>query len=182
MTSASELSAPSFVRARSGYSRSSVDAFVRQVTERVRGLERERSGLVDEVRRLRQSLREAQARCQWLESATPEQRAQDILDEASARAAALVADAERQAREVLAQAEERSLVLDERARQEHAWHRRRLSRERTELAQQRMELRAQLSAFRVLATESAAHFPELRERISSVTRTEGAAGHWEQHP
>jgi hypothetical protein len=99
-----------------------------------------------------------------------------------------VADAERQARDVVAQAQERSLVLDERARQEHAWHRRRLSREQAELAQQRTELRAQLSAFRVLATETEAHFPELRERISSVTRTEGAAEqseqseHPEQHP
>lgn len=181
--SGSNLSAvPSFPRARSGYSRASVDTFVAQLGARLAALEGQQARSADELRRLKQELADAEARCVRLQTATLDERGQDILDAASRQAAARLAQAERAADDIVAAAERRAEIIDERARQEHAWIRRKLGRERAELEQQKLAVRSQLDSFRSLAVDTAAGFPELVDRVptetsASVSQLETSAPH-----
>jgi cell division septum initiation protein DivIVA len=182
VTESSRPAVPSFPRARSGYARSSVDAFVAQLHDQLAALRRDRDRSADEISRLSRSLNEAEARCARLESATLDERGQDILDAASRQAAARLAEAERAADEIVAAAERRAAVVDERARQEHAWTRRKLAQERAELEQQKAAVRSQLNSFRELAVDTAAGLPELRDRrdaesSASVSQLEPAPQH-----
>ena len=155
---------PSFPRARQGYARGSVDAYLRDVDQRLADLSRQTTEQEREISGLRQALDQAEARNRRLESATLEERGQDVLDAAARQAEARLAEAERAADAVLAQAQREAEVIEERARQENAWRRRKLQQERTELERQKKAVRSQLSSFQALAVDAAADLPELRDR------------------
>ena len=164
MSDAQWMPMPSFPRARQGYARGPVEAYLRELDGRLAGLNQETTGQAQEISRLQQALSQAEARCQRLESATLDERGQDILDAAERQAAARLAEAERAADAILAQAQREAEVLEERARQENAWRHRKLVQERTELERQKKAVRLQLSSFQSLAVDAASDVPELRER------------------
>jgi cell division septum initiation protein DivIVA len=151
---------------RQGYHRSSVDAYLLQVHRRLQELSRARADQADEITRLSGSLTEVQARYDRLRTATAEDRAHEVLAAAGDRAAALIREAEQTAAGLVAEAERRAELIDERSRQEHAWRRRQLSRERDELAQQKLAVRSQLRSFRALAVSTTTMLPELDASLS----------------
>jgi cell division septum initiation protein DivIVA len=146
---------------RQGYHRPSVDAHLRDLYRRLQELSRVRAEQADENARLTGALAELRSRYDRLRTATPEERAQDVLAAAGDRAAALVREAEQTAARLVADAERRAEVIDERSRQEHAWRRRQLSQERDALAQQKQAMRSQLRSFRALAVSTTSQLPEL---------------------
>jgi len=160
------LGAAAFPRARQGYRRSSVDAHLRDVHRRLQELSRVRDEQAVEIARLAGTLAEVEARYERLRTASPEERAQEVLAAASDRAAALVREAERTAAGLVADAERRAEVIDERSRQEHAWRRRQLSQEREALAQQKLAMRSQLRSFRALAVSTTSLLPELEVSVA----------------
>lgn len=133
--------APSFPTARHGYQRAAVDGYVREVSARVEALSRARDRQAVELRELGDALAELRTRHHRLENATLDERAQDVLDAAARRARDLVDAAEAAAADIVAAARREAEVLDERARQEYAWRRRKLAAERTELVEQQRAAR-----------------------------------------
>jgi cell division septum initiation protein DivIVA len=156
-----------FPRARGGYDRSAVDAHVRELSTRLDRSAAENAAQAERLRAVTAELAELRAAHERLLSATLEQRAQDVLDAAAAEAAERVAAAEATARDLVTSAQREIEVLEERARQELAWRRRRLSADQAELTAQKEAMRAQLASFRAVAHDAAL----LPERVSS-----------EQHP
>ena len=166
---------PSFPRARQGYARGAVEAHLRDLDVRLAALTRQTTGQAQEIVRLQEALSGAEARCQRLESATLDERGQDIVDAAAEQAAARLAEAERTADAVLAQAQREAEVLEERARQENAWRHRRLIQERAELDRQKKAVESQLSSFRDRGVD-AADLSELRERpLADVSAAVGSS-------
>jgi cell division septum initiation protein DivIVA len=166
---------PSFPRARQGYARSAVEAYLHDLDGRLSDLTRQTAGQAQEIARLQEALSQAQARCQRLESATLDERGQDILDAAAEQAAARLAGAERAADAVLAQAQREADVLEERARQENAWRHRKLQQERTELEQQKKAVRLQLASFQARAVDAAADPAEVPERALAEVSAGGTS-------
>jgi len=151
---------PDFPRARQGYQRTAVDSYLRDLRRRLDTLSRTSEDQAGHITALTSALSELEARYDRLQTATPEGRAQDVLAAARDQAAVLVADAERAAARRVADAERQAEVVEERSRQEHAWRRRQLARERDELAQQKLAMRSQLRSFRALAVSSTQLLPD----------------------
>ena len=132
---------PSFPTARHGYGRAAVDAYVREAAARVEALGRSRDRQSDELRQQGEALADLRARYERLQSATLDERSQDVLDAAADRARELVAAAEIEAAAIITAARRHADVLDERARQEYDWRRRKLAAERAELVEQQRTAR-----------------------------------------
>jgi cell division septum initiation protein DivIVA len=150
-----------------------VEAYLRELDGRLAGLNQETTGQAQEISRLQQALSQAEARCQRLESATLDERGQDILDAAERQAAARLAEAERAADAILAQAQREAEVLEERARQENAWRHRKLVQERTELERQKKAVRLQLSSFQALAVDAASDVVDVSAGAGSDAPVQG---------
>ena len=162
-------SAPGFPSARNGYQRSSVDRYLLDLTRRLDEAYRDTAGLTAETRRLQRLLETLQTAHSRLQSATVEERAQDLLDAAQARADTVVGEAERRAAELRWQSERDAEVLMERARQEQAWRRRQLQGERVELLRQQQALRDQLRSLRALTSGS---LPPLADSVTASSDQE----------
>ncbi|MET1007539.1 MAG: hypothetical protein ABWX96_18455 [Propionibacteriaceae bacterium] len=164
-----------FPKARQGYDRAAVDAYVASANRQLTTSQQEIAALRADQQRLAAELAALRAQHNRWQTEGVDARTQDLLDAAAAQAQEIVAQGEREADEIVWEAQRRNQVLDERSRQEHAWRRRQLQLERTELARQQQALRHQLSSFRSLAVDTAARFPDLSELSfadvgSSVTR------------
>ncbi|HEX8509217.1 MAG TPA: DivIVA domain-containing protein [Propionibacteriaceae bacterium] len=138
--------AHSFPRARQGYDRPSVDRYIAELSRIVERLRRERADLAAENHRLTGVLEEVEAKYERIRTARLDERAQDILTAAEQQAAEIVAGGERTAGSLVRAAQREAEVVEERARQELAWRRRKLLAEKAVLVEQQQALRAAASS------------------------------------
>lgn len=132
-----------FPKARQGYARGPVDAYVLNVQRAVETLRQDNEALNRQLQRLSEQANEAESKYERIRTADLDERAQDILTAAEVRASSIVAEGERAAADLIRRAHREAEVAMERSRQELAWARRQLAAERAALARQQQAPPAQ---------------------------------------